>query len=65
MMPDEDHIILSTSFPSDWDDDTECPVCGELFDGDVWEYTQGGDAWGGSAWYVCPSCENQTVTVNY
>lgn len=65
-----DELLLSV--PEDCPDDGsiydghyDCPNCGEPFIGDDWEYTHGGDAWGGSAWYVCPACEEQTVTVMY
>lgn len=55
-----DHLYL---VPTDNFDEAECPFCEEPFDRDGWEYEWGGDSRGGSAWYWCPSCEEQSVTV--
>lgn len=65
-MPSDEHLYIDV--PEDCpygEGDEECPNCGETFDDDEWEYSHGGDAWGGSAWYVCPSCGEQSITVGY
>lgn len=55
-----DHVYLA---PEDDFSDAECPLCEEAFDRDEWEYDWGGDSRGGSAWYQCPECDTQSVTV--
>lgn len=69
-MIEKDGLILDV--PEDcpeegtiYDGNYDCPVCGREFDDDSWDYEHGGDAFGGCAWYTCPSCEEQSVTVLY
>lgn len=50
----------------EWPDDLACQVCGEPWDQDEWPIDAvGGDAWGGQAQHVCPTCGEVRASVNY
>lgn len=54
-MTDDTHLQLAAEH--EWDDEA-CPVCGAAFDTDAWTLrSHAGDAWGGSATYICPTRE--------
>lgn len=42
-----------------------CPNCGEPFIDKRWRCNHAGDEWGGTASWYCPSCDENTITVNY